>query len=217
MRFAIITHRDRREDFADCVRAISPQVDHIVVVQHLPNPNEGTEVSVRHDGGVSLLGHRQEIPNISRMWNQGLEQCAKVSPRSVHEVAVLNDDAIVPPHWFRDVSAVMGAHGAVAGAMTPDVKRGTYLDAANPPLPRMPGFAFLLRENPANPLRLDEQFQWWWGDTDLEWQARETGGVVLVPGHVEHRHPNSTTVGVLAQIASDDRERFVAKWGGAPW
>jgi len=76
----------------------------------------------------------------------------------------------------------------------------------------MAGYAFVLDGDKG--IRADEQFRWWYGDDDIARQARALGGVALADGaDVEHRHPNSTTVGVLADVAKDDRGRYKRKWG----
>jgi hypothetical protein len=77
-------------------------------------------------------------------------------------------------------------------------------------------WAFILRGEVG--LRADEKFGWWWGDTDLDWQACAAGGVLLLPGPVPaNTLANSTTVGALAEQAGRDGQYFTAKWGRRPW
>lgn len=190
-----------RSCFYECMEAIQPQVDHTFVVGHNFVP-EGLS-------NYTLIPYEVEVPNISTMWNLGI--------RSVEEpslVAVLNDDAIVGPDWFSQIEEGMNISGAVLGCMDA-VDRAHVQTEHSPSLPRLSGFAFIL--NTASGILLDEQFQWWWGDTDLDWQARRAGGMVVVPGTFEHRYPNGTTTGILTDIATQDRTRFIAKWGSAPW
>lgn len=218
LRCAVIPTRDRPDDFADCYKAIASQVDVVIVVSH--GAEYAAPLSLDWPDSV-IVGYHEDPPNISRMWNRGIATAAQLAQGFPYDVAILNDDVIVPEGWFSAITHKMrvGFPTAVAaGAMSPDVVVATGWGAASSPLPRMPGFAFIL--NGDKGLRADEQFQWWFGDTDLDWRARQNGGMVLVPleGRVlEHRHPNSTTVGVLADIAAQDRERFAAKWGAAPW
>lgn len=197
----------------DCLDAIRPQVDHVILVAHRCSP-AGLDEPWR----ISIKPYMQRVPNISAMWNLGLEEAEKRA-RGDFDVAVLNDDAIVPSGWFDDVSAAMHEVGAVAGSRDQTgVLRGTqtYLTAKPIPLEhRLSGFAFILDGRAR--LRADEQFQWWYGDDDLDWRARESGGVVKVPGDpVDHRYPGGTTVGQLALIAGEDRQRFESKWGMTP-
>lgn len=200
--YAVITSHGR-SCFYDCLNAIRPQVDHVFVVGH----NFYPELPL----GCDLIRYEVEVPNISTMWNLGIKSALGAEATFV---AVLNDDAIVGPDWFSKVTAGMLSNGAVVGCMD-DVGHEYLRTTESPSLPRLTGFAFIL--NTASGLMLDEQFQWWWGDTDFDWQARRAGGMVVVPGTIEHRYPNSTTTGILAEIAAQDRERFIAKWGSAPW
>ena len=132
---------------------------------------------------------------------------------------MLNDDAVPPPGWWDAVSGAMGDTGCAAGFS--DIW-GT-LHAPRPMtradgdiMTRMCGWAFMLRGEVG--LRLDERFRWWWGDTDLDWRAREAGGVVMVPGYpVGNTLANTSTVGALAEQAGRDRAAFIEKWGYAPW
>jgi hypothetical protein len=190
-RYAVITTHDRPRDFVDCYVAIQPQVDHVVVVSHRADYIDsglGTDI-------CTVLDYDVEVPNISTMWNMGLDEVLRLEPAGRHRVAILNDDAIVPADWFSRVSEGMSRRNAMAGC------------SAHPPDLRMAGYAFILDSRAG--LRLDEQFQWWYGDTDLE---RRAAPVAFVDAPVEHRHPNSTTVGVLADVAAADARRYERKW-----
>lgn len=198
----------------ECLDAIRPQVDHVVLVTHRCAPKGLDEPWL-----LSIKPYLKKVPNISEMWNLGLDEAEVKCRHQKFDVAVLNDDAIVPSGWFDDVVSAMREVGAVAGSRDQTgILKGTqtYL-TASPISPefRMSGYAFIL-DGEAR-LRADEQFQWWYGDDDLEWRARESGGVVKVPGEaVDHRYPGGTTVGELAVVAGEDRRRFYAKWGRTP-
>ena len=205
MRIAVVPTRDRPDDFADCARAIAPQVDALLVVAHGdPARHYVLDVLEYLDlagllTGCQILPYDSDPPNISNMWNLGLDSAPYAAGGNPYSVAVLNDDAIVPPDWFERIVTEMKYHGAAAGCA-----RRTHDD-------RMAGYAFVLDGEKG--LRADEQFQWWYGDDDLQRRAEQAGGVVYVGGlDVEHRHPNSTTVGLLADIAEADRLRFMRKW-----
>lgn len=194
----------------ECLDAIRGQVDHVILVAHRCKPKVGTPTR------TTVLTYLARVPNISLMWNLGLIHAERntVGP---FDVAVLNDDAIVPSNWFAEVTEAMREAGAVAGSRDQTgVLRSPHVYTEPKAVPlefRLSGYAFIL-DGTAR-LRLDEQFQWWYGDDDLDWRAREAGGVVKVPGEpVDHRYPGGTTVGELAQIAGEDRERFKAKWSG---
>ena len=190
-RFAVILTHDRPQDFLDCKAAIEPQVDHLTVVAHQ------CDYVTEHRG--SLIPYNVWPPNISVAWNLGLRYVAQMAAGRPYDVAVLNDDAIVPANWFTSIIEKMRETGAAAGAAT------------RPDDPRMAGFAFILASEAG--LYADEQFEWWYGDDDLARRAEQAGGIVQVAGiQVEHRHPNSTTVGVLADKAAEDRHRYERKW-----
>jgi hypothetical protein len=226
LRYAVVTTRNRPKDFADCVAALAPQVDAIFPVFHVVSgdevPDYVREVAssyhiveghfppvglhtpdylVMHppySAGYGVYG--EDPPNISRMWNLGIDSVHLHAAGRSYDVAVLNDDAIVPPDWFERIAEAMWHQGTAAGC----AHRLTD--------PRMAGYAFIL--NGDKGLRADEQFQWWYGDDDLQRQANAVGGVAYVDElYVEHRHPNSTTVGVLKDIARHDRGRYKRKWG----
>jgi hypothetical protein len=214
-RYAVIPTHDRPDHFATCLRSVWDQVDHVLVISH----RAAYVGQVRADS-LTVLPYDQELPNISAMWNLGLLEAEVGSYAMPHDVAVLNDDAVVPPGWFDQVTAAMRETGAAAGCASQDEDLDSPFLQTTPDTDigrRLSGYAFIL--DGADGLRADEQFRWWWGDTDLDWRARQQGGTVLVPGvPVEHPPNGSTpTTGVLAQIAGDDRQRFIDKWGSAPW
>lgn len=79
---------------------------------------------------------------------------------------------------------------------------------------RMIGYAFVV-DGQAN-LRADERFRWWYGDDDLEWQARAAGGTVRVGGvTVEHLYSNASTYENPTLVAQTevDAQSFIAKRG----
>lgn len=210
-RFAVIPTRDRPTEYRSCYDAIRPQVDDVVSICHSPQ-------ALHYSSGVPIR-YDAPLPNISAMWNLGLE-CLDRFFHIDYDVAILNDDAIVPGGWFDRIIEAMDETGAVAGSADQFGRPLLQLltTRTNPDISRrLSGFAFILDGSAG--LRADEQFQWWWGDTDLDWRARMNGGTVLVPG-VKVDHPENgggTTVGRLAEIAGQDRERFIQKWGSAPW
>ena len=205
LRYAVVPTRNRPEDFADCDAAIAPQVDAVLAIAHGDAAWEYTvEVFSRPEDWA--IYYTDDPPNISRMWNLGLDEAHRRANGRPYDVAVLNDDVIVPPDWFERVSTEM--------QLTPNLRAsaGCVHRAWDH---RMTGYAFIL--NGDDGLRADEQFQWWFGDDALEREARALHGVVFAGGEdVIHRHPNSTTVGVLAEIAAQDRIRFEQKYGRAP-
>ena len=164
-----------------------------------------------------------EPPNISRWWNLGLNYIKEIEGSNEHIVAILNDDLVIPKGFVPRLATFIETQDAVAAY--PDQhdyflgKPACLKHTRAEPVSlytRMCGYAFALRGSTG--LRADETLQWWYGDDDLDWRAREAGGSVLVGGlKVDHLSPNSTTVGKLAEQAGRDRQTFIDKWGRAPW
>lgn len=162
-------------------------------------------------------------PNLSRMWNIGLDQAYHLAESRGEEdfiVAVLNDDISLPAGFMRRLGEAIQLGGAAAAF--PDQNRvGSGVLTAVGPVPlhmRMCGYAFALRGSLH--LRADEDLQWWYGDDDLDWRARQAGGVVRVAGlHVAHHDPNGYTSRrpELHEQAGRDRATFAQKWGMTPW
>jgi hypothetical protein len=158
--------------------------------------------------------------NISRWWNQGLDAVADVvleaDPGPTKwDVAVLNDDAIVPEGWFDAVAGTIRQMGVAAGCSGGYGMPVLHTQNQAPPLAtRMQGFAFVLAGELG--LRADEQFVWYCGDDDLGRRAAVAGGMVMVPGFpVNHLHPNGQSN--LHHHIPGDMQRYVDKWGGRPW
>jgi glycosyltransferase involved in cell wall biosynthesis len=219
-RFAIVLTHNRPDLLGRCVAAVMHQVDLVVVVDNASNP---PAVAPADANNVQVVYDEAQPPNLARLWNRALNIIEKHRPASVQQwdVALLCDDAIAPPGWVDAVATAMRAHRADAGSThsyqpvaSPIVKTAPDADIHN----RMCGWAFMLRGERG--LRADESMHWWWCDTDLDWQARKAGGMVIAAGPVvPNERPNDFTYSVpgLAEQAGRDREAFAAKWGSAPW
>lgn len=194
--YAVIPTRGR-DTLWECVEAIRPQVDAVILV------DTGSPDHLAQYGYLEIV--RDDGPrNISRWWNLGLDHAVKVAGNApAWNVAVLNDDVIVPPDWIaRVTSALRASSGTLA---YPDTQY------------KITGFAFVLAGELG--IRADERFVWWYGDDDIQFQAAQHGTVVTVPNAaVEHRYRSVQTYESveLIQQTERDRESFVAKWGRMP-
>ena len=219
LRYAVIPTHDRPREFRDCLEAIAPQVNGVIVIAHQTDYPHEYIGAVQGLEAYAVHRYSDPVPNISTMWNIGLRAASMLAGLDPYRVAVLNDDVIVPPHWFDLISGHMDHFACVAGS-SDQFDRLTYpaVNRVPGPVPletRMTGYAFIL-DGSAN-LYADESMGWWYSDDSLEWEARRAGGHVLVPGcKVQHLYPSVSTVGVLADQAGRDRETFIAKYGKAP-
>ena len=217
-RFALILGYNRPKEIQDVINDIAPQVDYILVIDNGSEPPLHTVVTKPETPTVFLYDQTQPA-NLPRLWNIGFEQIDMVA-EGPHLIAVLTDDVRIPEGWFRAVGEAIWDTGAAAGCSSPwnghltqqILKKHPDADIMN----RMYGPAFMV-DSRAH-LRADENLKWWWNDTDLDWQARLMGGMVVVPSHpVINLYPNASTVGVNAEQAGRDREHFGKKWGWNPW
>lgn len=203
MNYAVVLTHNRPAHLAETVAAVRGQVDLTVVVDNASIPPA--------DAPALLLRVPDQPPNLAALWNHALDRLPDEG-----WVALLCDDAPPPPGWFGAVVDGMRGCGAAAGCTGPHpgLKTSPDSDLAG----RMPGWAFVL--DLAKGLRADESMHWWWCDTDLDFQARRSGGMLTVAGPlVPNRLPNDHLVHVpgLAERAGRDGEVFVAKWGFRPW
>ncbi len=175
---------------------------------------------------VRIICERPNETNISRWWNLGVDQACLASC----DVLVLNDDVRLAPGAALKLQAALHAHEA--DVVFPDWdgrledSRASYgPHPSSFPFPwfvhddRMSGWCFMISRD--CPITFDEQFRWWYGDTDFERRVRLEGrGVVRVgsvrPDDVRHLRPNVATLAApeLQALAAEDERRFRAKWSG---
>jgi hypothetical protein len=136
---------------------------------------------------------------LHKMWNQGLAEASEAA-EGPYNVLIINDDVEVAPDLVARLEAAL--------------RSGEY-NMAIPGDGRMTGWCFMLRGE-AN-LRLDEQFEWWYGDTDLA--KRCEGRIAVAPdAHAKHLDPMRSTLDDpvrLAQARSDEA-KYAEKWGLDP-
>lgn len=210
--WAVIPSRSRPVELRNLVEQLLVDGVKVVVIDN------GVQFSHFH-GDVHIIRDFEDPPNLSRLWNVGLRYVADVNVDDQYHVAVLNDDLILPDNFVSE-SAERLARTSAAVAYPDQHRRGVDLfltDVRPYPLVfRMTGYAFVLRGSAG--IFADESIKWWYGDNDIEWQARHRGGTLMLGGlEVQHLTPDQTTVGELAEQAGRDRQTFIKKWGMAPW
>jgi glycosyltransferase involved in cell wall biosynthesis len=204
----------------ECLRAAWAQVDEVCVIDNASQPPVNDNTPYMH----ALIRDEEQPPNLARLMNVGFDWAARRALELGYEewnVAVLCDDVVIPASWFRSVVWALRTTNAAAGSThqlqsvtEPIIKTAPDTDIVN----RMQGSACVFKGELG--LRADERMHWWWQDTDLDWQARVGGGMIIAPGPVAHNSlPNDFTYSVpgLAEQAGRDGEVFAAKWGFKPW
>lgn len=210
-----------RDSLSAALDSISPQVHRATVIVNNPETDSFPQ-AIREN--VTYFSYGVDPPNISRLWNFGIEYAERVAKRERQKnwnVVILNDDVEVPPNFVHRLDSEMRSTTAILAY--PD-QFGTVSSpcmhvSANPIdiRHRITGYAFMLRGEAG--IKLDPKFGWWYGDDDLDWRCRQAGGSLMVPGcAVVHKHPNGYTVSDprLTAQAGRDRETFQAKWGRTP-
>lgn len=218
----IITH-NRPVELNECVNLIAPQVDNVLIIDNASDPPVD-EADFSWAKPVKVMHIPDQPPNIARMWNRGWDHIGLVMREMEHRqwnIAMLCDDVIVPSDWMARVSTFMRDTASIAGAahgaraITQGfIKREPDRDIWN----RMQGAAYVIAGEYC--IRADETMHWWWCDTDIDWQARVTGGMAIAPGPIAiNTKPNDFTHSKpeLTHQAGLDGEAFTAKWGFKPW
>lgn len=219
--YAIVPTHNRHAHLVSLVNSLKGDLRRIVVVDNASDPpvsREELEKLVEgSETGITVLFDPEQPPNLYRLWNIAFEVVdlfAAMDGASEWNTAVFNDDTVLPDGWVRAVSeALRASSAAVACGSENHSQTSPFLKTELRRFPRMTPHAFMVKGELG--LRADEQFRWWWGDSDFDFQSTLSGGVLLIPGCVAANScANSTTVGELAEQAGRDGQAFVAKWGG---
>jgi hypothetical protein len=218
-RYAVIPTTGR-ECYDQALAAITPQVDDVFAIWAPRYQAEEDWVKAPPDGHLVAGIGIDEKRNISRWWNIGIDRCKEEARRAGAarwDIAILNDDVIVPADWFDRVAGTMRSMKVAAGSMSTVGMTTLHTRPGNTALwQRMQGFAFILAGELG--VRADESLEWWCGDNDIDMQSRLKGGTVLIPDTgVKHLYPDQSTDGVLREQTAVDMQRFVQKWGFRPW
>lgn len=206
-----------RECLDGCLESLVDQVDLLFLVR------TSEEFTVPDIGGGKIVAIDDADPpkNIQRWWNLGIAAAAayaKAAGQEQWNVLVTNDDIIACPHLTETLDREMRATTAVLAYPNAFDDRRVLLTQPNADVStRITGWCFMLRGESG--LKTDEQFEWWYGDNDLDFTARLSGGALCVPGcAVVHLSPGETTSASAELTARThvDRQLFLAKWNGYP-
>jgi len=231
-RYAVIPTRNRREHLVALLRQLENQVDLVYVIDNASD-EPLSSLWLRTQANVRTIVRRddEQPPHLYKMWNSAFNVIAattKIMGEKLWDVAVLNDDTLLPPNWFDNVAACLFRTPEALKHLNVPAIACTHAQTTAHAMPylktqidgnittRMCPWAFVVRGELG--LRADESMRWWWGDTDFEWQAIRAGGVLMLPGDAPlNTLANSTTHGALAEQAGRDGETFALKWGRRPW
>lgn len=219
--YAVITTHNRQASCTNLVGQLVADDVEVVVIDNASSPRFHSDLAY-------VIGNSNQPPNLSQLWNIGLHAVnflhfGKHRLFSDYAVTVFNDDISIPEGYTERMATALELYDVdIAfpdqfGIGTDVVNRsapGTCLDLMR----RVTGYAFTLRGSAQ--LYADESLRWWYGDDDLEMQARARRGTVLVGGvTVEHSDANGNHIRrpELQEQACLDRATFVEKHGFQPW
>lgn len=221
LRFAIIPSNGRA-CLDESVQAILPQVDKVIIINtsdqgfhRYPMRSDNIDQLYASDWGEGI--------NISRWWNQGLQHaenwCKHVQIKAklltvTWDVAIINDDCIVPEGWMAAVAGNMRQHLAVAGCS--GGHNVILREQGLVPLDqRMQGFAFVLKGE--HGMRANELFAWYYSDDYIDWESRLAGGMAMLQGFpVTHLYPNGQVTPEIHQLIAQGAASFYASYGRMP-
>lgn len=195
----IPTAGDRADLLETLVRQCGVKPSNIVIVRTRP---------CRTPLGVHVLDDYGPV-NIHRWWNAGIDFAQQ---QGATHVAVLNDDLVLDPSAIAELvraQDITGATIASPGAVWQHVTDGP----AHTRDRRIVGWCFVL--DLSSGVRPNEDYSWWFGDDELDFDARIDGsGVVLVPVNVKHPLANLHTEQSpqLQELAAADERLFRERW-----
>jgi hypothetical protein len=155
---------------------------------------------------------------IHQMWNEGLRDAAAAADGGPHNVAVLNNDLELEPGFLEKLAAGLRRDDrswiAYPNFKGLDIADGDAVAVSYRDGHHLSGWAFMLRGEAG--LRFDEQFEWWYGDTDIQRQAEVSGHQVVCVGgaacvHLESGRSTDASPELQAKAAAD-QVRFRRKW-----
>ena len=157
-----------------------------VLVRTTDAPDVENAINLKYEGEF----------NIQKWWNFGIDYARE---RGAEYVAVLNDDVQILSNPLRRIAEVMKATGATLGYPFPFTGH-------------VCGYCWVL--DLKSNIRLDENYKWWYGDRDLDLQARKVKGVIHVPAMVRHIEGNVLTSqsNELMELTKLDEKYFTEKW-----
>lgn len=198
--YVVVASKDRPTMLANLRAQLAGQVDDIFVFDNSPDHSIAESIPA---AGWPL----------HRMWNTGLDWAAHAAAGAPYNVVVINDDVEVaadfvarldaalrldPDHWiaYPNHAGLAIDHDTCARTTSDDMAHQT-----------ISGWAFMLRGEAG--LRFDERYQFWYGDSAMEWDVRAAGKHVVCVGgcfarHLDPCRSTFTNPERLAQAMADE-------------
>jgi hypothetical protein len=213
--FAVLPSNGR-DCMRDCFDSLAGQVDHLFLVRNAdfrPPPSLGP-----HRMTVLDYFSDKKLP-IHEWYNLGIDAAAQRAADmccSKWNTLICCDDVVAEPDAVGVLaSALRDSPAALACPYRPEAHHSANLlltegNVYAGPGMWISGWFFMLRGEAG--LHADTNLYWWYGDNDLEWQARYAGGALLVRGcNVVNRFPGGHD-GVMAEEIKLDGVYFAQKW-----
>ena len=103
--FAVIPTRDRPAELRQTISSLDLPPERILVIDNASTPPvAGVAAQVVRD--------EEQPPNISRLWNIGLDWAHEQAAGEKYAVAVLNDDLVLPPGFLDAMTGALDRYGA---------------------------------------------------------------------------------------------------------
>lgn len=220
--FVVIPGRDRHEMTYTLLGQLDGQADRLFLYDNGSTPAYMLDFDDLVREVVDADGWA-----LHRMWNDGLDRAEKAAAAMgapEWNVAILNNDLEVPADFLAQLATglrrrddYMISYPNIHGLDIPPVGVAITTGMGNGQTGRsLSGYAFMVKGEAG--LRIDERFEWWYGDDDLERQVQARGGqVVCCPTTVNHLEPNKSTEESPERqaMARRDMDRFFTKWGAS--
>lgn len=213
-----------------CVYSVRKQ-DIPTVIFAIDNGSTDGSRQWLEDEGI-LMEARPNNDGVSRGWNSGLSElfdkwprytASAVSSMAPHHALVLNNDVMLPPHFYGALLQLQlpFVTGASVECIEGLQNKGPY----GHPYPAPDFSGFLIRRAAWEKVGpFDESMKHYASDCDWHIRAHKAG-IPLMNSGIPFYHERSSTLRnatpeerrVIERQADVDRDAFRAKWGCYPW
>lgn len=190
----------------------------VVVVTTMPDPIRRADLAGR---AHHLLTFEKPGMLFGEWFNLGFDYLASDSP-GPYEVLCIGSSMLADPSTIPTLRDALRGHsltmvGPDMQGLVPAGAVEQHQHDTRTLYNRVPAQCFMVPGELG--LRFDLDFRWWYSDDALEMEARKLGPVGLVGGmNVRMTHPDGHYLTEQQAIwATEDRAKFVTKYGHEPW